>query len=174
MALFSTSSVYQSMTNSLRFTIASVVMVALAACSRSSEQPALTDDLKQDLARAGGSDVQMAGSSNGRVDVISAAERTDGAVAAPKSPSIVRAPSAVRGRTATVRSPRRVSPAPAQPSPRAAEAAPAAVYTEEPSPEPMPSQARPRAPQPSTQREPPGGWRTPGQIIRNAPFPINP
>ena len=162
------------MTYSLRFTIASVAMVALAACSRSSEQPALTDDLKQDLARAGGSDVQMAGSANGRIDVISAAERTDGAVAAPKSPAIVRAPSAVRGRTAVVRSPRRVTPAPAKPSPRAVEPAPAAVYNEEPSPEPMPSQARPRAPQPSTQREPPGGWRTPGEIIRNAPFPIKP
>ena len=174
MAPFSTSSVYQRMTNSLRFTIASVALVALAACSRSSEQPALTDDLKQDLARAGGSDVQMAGASNGRIDVISAAERTDGAVAAPKSPAIVRAPSAVRGRTAVVRSPRRVTPAPAQPSPRAVETAPAAVYSEEPSPEPMPSQARPRAPQPSTQREPPGGWRTPGEIIRNAPFPIKP
>lgn len=174
MAPFLMVSVYENMTNSLRFTIASVAMLALSACSDPKQQPALTDDLKQDLARAGGSDVQMAGSSNGRVEVISAAERTDGAVAAPKSPAIARAPSAVRGRTAVVRSPRRVSPAPAQPSPRAAEVAPAEVYTEEPSPEPMPSQARPRAPQPSTQREPPGGWRTPGEIIRNAPFPINP
>lgn len=174
MAPFSTSRVHQGMTYSLRFTIASVAMVALSACSRSSEQPALTDDLKQDLARAGGSDVQMAGASNGRIDVVSAAERTDGAVAAPKAPTIVRAPSAVRGRTAVVRSQRRVTPAPVQPAPRAAEVAPAAVKTEESSPEPMPSQARPRAPQPSTQREPPGGWRTPGQIIRNAPFPINP
>jgi len=32
-----------------------------AACSRSSEQPALSDDLKQDLARASGGDVQLAG-----------------------------------------------------------------------------------------------------------------
>ena len=174
MAPFSTTSVYRIMTNSLRFAIASVAMVALSACSRSSEQPALTDDLKQDLARAGGSDVQMAGASNGRIDVVSAAERTDGAVAAPKAPTIVRAPSAVRGRTAVVRSQRRVTPAPAQPAPRAAEVAPAAVNAEELSPEPMPSQARPRAPQPSTQPEPPGGWRTPGEIIRNAPFPIKP
>jgi hypothetical protein len=148
--------------------------MALAACSHSSDQPALSDDLKQDLARAGGSDVQLAGASNGHVDVVSAAERTNGAVAAPKAPTVSRAPSAVRGRTAAVKSARRASPAAAQPSPRAAEIAPAEVNTTSPAPEPVPSQARPRAPQPSPQREPPGGWRTPGEVIRRAPFPINP
>jgi hypothetical protein len=148
--------------------------MASAACSRSSEQPALSDDLKQDLARAGGGEVQLAGMNDGRVDVVSAAERTNGAVAAPKAPTVSRAPSAVRGRTAVVKSPRRVSPAAAEPAPRAAETAPAEVYTEEPAPERVPAQARPRAPQPSTQREPPGGWRSPGEVIRNAPFPINP
>ena len=160
------------MRNPIRFTLASVALLVSAACSRSSEQPALSDDLKQDLARAGGSDVQLAGSSNGRLDIVSAAERTDGAVATPKSPAVARAPSAVRGRTAVVKSARRESPVAAAPAPREPERAPAEVYTEEPAP--VPSQARPRAPQPSTQREPPGGWRTPGEVIRNAPFPINP
>jgi hypothetical protein len=162
------------MRNPIRLTIASVALLVSAACSRSSEQPALSDDLKQDLARAGGTDVALAGSSNGRVDVVSVAERTNGAVAAPKAPTVARAPSAVRGRTAVVKSQKRVEPAAAQPSPRAAETAPAEVRAEEPAPEPVPAQTRPRAPQPSTQREPPGGWRTPGQVIRNAPFPINP
>jgi hypothetical protein len=162
------------MRNHIRLTLASVALLVSAACSRSSEQPTLSDDLKQDLAKAGGTDVQLAGASAGRVDVVSAAERTNGAVAAPKAPTVSRAPSAVRGRTAVVKSPRRVSPAAAEPSPRAAETAPAEVRTEEPAPEPMPAQARPRAPQPATQREPPGGWRSPGEVIRNAPFPINP
>lgn len=162
------------MTNPLRLTIASVALLALAACSRSSDQPALSDDLKQDLARAGGSDIPLASSSSGRVDVVSAVERTNGAVAAPKAPTVSRAPSAVRGRTAVVSSPRRVSPAAAQPAPRAAEIAPAEARTEAPAPEPSPAQARPRAPLPSTQREPPGGWRSPGEVIRRAPFPINP
>ena len=174
MALSRISGVLLVMRNRIRLSIASVALLASAACSRTSEQPALSDDLKQDLARAGGSDVSLAGSANGRVEVVSAAERTNGAVAAPKAPTISRAPSAVRGRTAVVKSDRRVTPAAAEPSPRAAEAAPATVRTEDPAPEPVPSQTRPRAPQPSTQREPPGGWRTPGQIIRNAPFPINP
>jgi hypothetical protein len=161
------------MRNHIRFTLASVALLVSAACSHS-EQPALSDDLKQDLAKAGGTDVQLAGSSAGRVDIVSAAERTNGAVAAPKAPTISKAPSAVRGRTAVVKSARKAAPAPAEPAPRAAEVAPAEVRTEEPAPEPTPAQARPQAPRPSTQRQPPGGWRSPGEVIRNAPFPINP
>jgi hypothetical protein len=159
---------------SIRLSLAAVGLAAMAACSRSSEQPALSDDLKQDLARAGGSDVALAGAATNRVDVVSAAERTNGAVAAPKAPTVSRAPSAVRGQRAAVRSERHVTPAAAQPAPKAAEPAPAEARTEAPAPEPVPSQGRPRAPQPSTQREPPGGWRSPGEVIRNAPFPINP
>ena len=162
------------MRHSIRLTLAAASLVALAACSRSSEQPALSDDLKQDLARAGGSDVMLAGAPTGRVDVVSAAERTNGAVAAPKAPSVSHAPSAVRGHKAAVRSVKHETPAAAQPSPVAEEAAPAEVRTEAPAPEPVPAQSRPSAPQPSTQREPPGGWRSPGEVIRNAPFPINP
>jgi len=164
------------MRHPLRLSIASVALLVSAACSRTAEQPALSDDLKQDLARAGGGagDVQLAGNTTGRVDVVSAVERTNGSVAAPKAPAVAKAPSAVHGKTAVVNSPRRVAPAAAEPAPRAPEPAPAEVRTEQPAPEPMPAQARPRAPQPSTQREPPGGWRSPGEVIRNAPFPINP
>lgn len=160
----------------IRHALVSTALLASAACSRTSEQPALSDDLKQDLARAGGStsDVRLAGNSNGRVDVVSAAERTNGAVAAPKAPTVSKAPSAVHGRTAVVKSARKATPAAAEPSPRAAEVAPAEVRTEVPAPEPTPAQNRPRAPRPSTQREPLGGWRSPGEVIRNAPFPINP
>jgi hypothetical protein len=162
------------MTSSLRLTIASVALLASAACSRTSEQPALSDDLKQDLARAGAADVQLAGTTMQRLEVVSASERIESAAPAPKARAVAKAPSAVRGRTAVVKSARKVAPAVAQPAPRAPEPAPAEVYIEEPAPEPAPAQARPRAPQPSTQREPPGGWRSPGEVIRNAPFPINP
>jgi hypothetical protein len=163
------------MRHSIRLTIAAAFLAAVGACSGPSEQPSLTDDLKQDLAKAGGgSDVMLAGSSTPRLEVVSAAERINGAVAAPKAPTVSKAPSAVHGRTAAVKSARRETPAAAQPSPRAEEPAPAEVRTEQPAPEPVQSQARPRAPLPSTQREPPGGWRSPGSVIRNAPFPINP
>lgn len=162
------------MTNSFRLTLAAMAFASLAACSRTSEPPALSDDLKQDLARAGAADVQLAGSASPRLEVVSATERLDGATVAPKAPSKSRASSATRGRSATTRSPRQESPAAAQPAPQAQEVAPAEVPQAAPAPEPVPAQRRPQAPQPSTQREPPGGWKTPGEVIRNAPFPINP
>jgi hypothetical protein len=158
----------------IRLTISATALVVLAACSRSSEPPALSDDLKQDLAKAGGSSVQLAGATSGHVDVVSAVERTDGAVAAPRSPRASRAPSAFHGTRAAVRSVHHVTPAAAQPTPRAEQPAPVEARREAPAPEPVPAQGRPQAPLPSTQREPPGGWKTPGQVIRNAPFPINP
>ena len=162
------------MSNSLRLTLAAMAFVTLAGCSRTSEPPALSDDLKQDLARAGAADVQLAGSASPRVDVVSATERFDGAVATPKAPTKARTTSATRGTNAPARSPRQDAPTAAQAAPRAPEAAPAEAPRVTPTPEPAPTQRRPPAPQPSTQREPPGGWKTPGQVIRNAPFPINP
>lgn len=162
------------MRNSIRLSISAAAFAALAACSGKSEQPPLSDDLKQDLAKAGGSDVQLAGAASNRLEVVSAAERTDGAVAAPRTPTVSRAPSATRGNRAAVRSVRRETPAAAAPEPRAEEPAPAEVRRETPAPEPAPAAGRPQAPSPSTQREPPGGWRTPSEIIRNAPFPIKP
>jgi hypothetical protein len=74
-----------------------------------------------------------------------------------------------------VKSVKHTTPAPAQAAPQAVEVAPAEVPQVERAPEPVPAAAgRPEAPRPSTQREPRGGWKTPGQIIRGAPFPINP
>ena len=163
------------MRNPLRLTFGTFALIALAACSHSSEQPALSDDLKQDLAKAGGGDVLLAGSNMPKVDVISASERTRSPAPAPRSPLVSRAPSAARGAKVVVESARHETPMVAQPITRADVAAPVEVMQTPPIPEPIPSRAgRPQAPRPSTQREPPGGWRTPGQIIRNAPFPINP
>jgi hypothetical protein len=152
-----------------------LLLAAAAACSGSSEQPKVSSDLEQDLARAGGANVQLAGGPTNRVDVVSAAERTENAVPTPKAKTISRAPSAFKGTKAVVRSVRRVAPAAAAPAPRAPEPAPSEVIRNEPEPEmrPMP-QSRPSAPVPSTQPEPRGGWRTPSEVIRNAPFPINP
>lgn len=150
-------------------------MAALAACSHSSEQPALSDDLKQDLAKAGGGDVQLAGAGMPKLDIVSASERTKSPSPEPKAPAITRAPSATRGTKATVKSVRHDAPAAAEVTTRAEEVAPAQVLEAPPVLEPVPAQqSRPQAPRPSTQREPRGGWSTPGQVIRNAPFPINP
>lgn len=163
------------MRNSLRLSIGTFALAALAACSHSSEQPALSDDLKQDLARAGGADVQLAGSTTPKLEFVSVAERTKSPTPSPKAAAVSRAPSAAHGIKSVVKSVKHDAPAPAEPTVRAEEVAPAEVQQAPPEPEPVQSRAgRPEAPRPSTQREPRGGWRTPGQIIRNAPFPINP
>jgi len=162
------------MRNLIRFSLSALVLAASAACSNGSEQPAVSQDLEQDLAKVGGANVQLAGSSAGRVDVVSAAERTEAPTPTPKAKATTRAPSAFHGTRAAAPSPRRVAPATAAPAPRAPETAPSEVIRQpEPEPTPVP-QARPQAPAPSHQPEPRGGWRTPGEVIRNAPFPINP
>jgi outer membrane biosynthesis protein TonB len=163
------------MRNSLRLSLGALVLAAAAACSKSSEQPKVSSDLEQDLARAGGANVQLAGASANRVDIVSAAERTDSPTPAPKAPTVSRTPSPARGTRAVVRSARHETPAAAAPAPRAPEPAPVEEPRAEPVPEPVPvPQSRPQAPVPSRQPEPRGGWRTPGEVIRNAPFPINP
>jgi hypothetical protein len=162
------------MRESLRLTVGMLAVALAAACSKPA-QPTMSDDLKQDLARVGGGEVQLAGATAPRLDVVSAVERNERNTPTPKAPSVTRVASANRGTRAVVKSARHVSPAPARPAPRAEEIAPAEAPRAEPAPEPVFTQERPQqAPLPSTQREPRGGWKTPGQIIRGAPFPINP
>ena len=163
------------MSNSIRLSLGALVLAAVAACSNGSEQPSVSPDLEKDLAKAGGSDVQLAGSSANRIDVVSASERVESPTPTPKARTVTRAPSATRGTKAAAPSPRRETPAAAAPAPREPQPAPVEERRAEPEPEltPVP-QSRPQAPVPSRQPEPRGGWRTPGEVIRNAPFPINP
>jgi hypothetical protein len=162
------------MRNSLRLTIGAV-LVAAAASSGSPDHPSVSCDLEQDLGMAGGSNVQLAGNSGNRIDVVSASERVESPTPAPKAKTVTRAPSVNRGTKAVAPSPKRERPAAAQPAPKAEEQAPAEQprVERQPEPEPLP-QSRPQAPVPSRQPEPRGGWKTPGEVIRNAPFPINP
>lgn len=163
------------MRNILRLSISTLALATLAACSRSSEQLALPDDLKQDLAKIGGGDVQLAGASSPRLDVVTAGERSQSPTPAPRAPAVSRAPSAFHGARSPVRSVTHESPAAAASVERSTEVAPVEMPQVERAPQPLPAAAgRPEAPRPSTQREPHGGWSTPGRIIRNAPFPINP
>lgn len=151
-----------------------LALVAIGAACSGSAAPALSDDLKQDLARAGGTEMPLAGSVASRVDVVSAAERNKAQVPTPRAPTVARAPTppsrpdvAEPGTPAEVR-------ASSQSPVRAEDGVPAGAPTVEPPPSISPAAGRPQAPQPSTQREPRGGWRTPGDVIRRAPFPINP
>src|SRR5438309_10600466 len=98
------------MRNLIRFSLSALVLAASAACSNSSEQPAVSSDLEQDLAKAGGANVQLAGSSANRVDVVSASERVESPVPTPKAKSVSRAPNANRGVRAPVKSARKETP----------------------------------------------------------------
>ena len=135
----------------------------------------MSDGLKADLATVGGADVQLAGATQPKVEFVSARERGESMVPAPKATAVSRAPAATHGSRAPVKSVHHETPAASAASVQSQEVVPAEMPKAEPAPEPIQSQGRPGAPMPSsTQREPRGGWKTPGQIIRNAPFPINP
>jgi hypothetical protein len=162
------------MRNSLRLSLGAVLVAAAAACSGSPDQAVISSDLEQDLAKAGGANVQLAGSSGNRLEVVSASERVESPTPAPKGTLITRAASRERGKRAVAPTKRGTTPV-AAPSTHPTETAP----VEQPETEvtrtttPAP-QGRPEAPMPSRQPEPRGGWKTPGEVIRNAPFPINP
>lgn len=146
-----------------------------AACSKDS--PTISDDLKQDLARVGGGDVLLAGSSMPKLEIVSSAERVESAAPSRKTGSGAKALSTSRGARAAIPTVRREAPAVSRMETEPVEIAPVEVPRAEPPVvrEPAPAAAgRPTAPQPSTQREPAGGWRSPSDVIRNAPFPINP
>lgn len=155
----------------VRLTVPLVVALVLGACSSSAPEQPLADDLQRDLAMTAGTAVELAPKAGGQ-QVVSAIESTP-AVARPRPVS--KAP--------------RKSPAPApQPAPQPvlADATPepeveAPVPTPTPTPEPVEVKTpqpvvgagRP-APVPAQRREPAGGWKTPSEVIRNAPFPIQP
>jgi hypothetical protein len=134
----------------------------------------VSSDLEQDLAKAGGASVELAGSSANRIDVVSAAERVESPTPAPKGTLTMRAASKERGKRAIAPTKRGTTPV-AAPSTTSSEVAPVEQQETEiqQTTTPIP-QGRPQAPIPSRQPEPRGGWKTPGEVIRNAPFPINP
>lgn len=137
----------------------------------------MTDDLKADLAKVGGGDVQLAASSTPKLEIVSATERNKSNAPTPKAGTGAKAISQAHGTKAAIPSALRETPTVIQTNDPKADVTP--VQTPQAAPpilrEPSPAtQGRPSMPKPSTQREPPGGWRRPSDVIRNAPFPINP
>src|SRR5215218_3795594 len=174
MAPFWHSGVPITMRHSLRYSIAALLLVGAAACSSSSEQPSVSADLEQDLAKAGGGDVQLAGSSGNRVDVVSASERVEGTAPTPKGTFSARTAAKERGKRAVTPTKRGATPVTA-PSTKSTVVDVVETPTTEVQRTVTPApQGRPEAPMPTRQPEPRGGWKTPGEVIRNAPFPINP
>lgn len=143
--------------------LAAVVLLGACANGDAAEQP-LADDLQRDLDMARGTAVELAPQGGGQ-QVVSDIEV---APPAPRPRPIAKAP--------------RKPPTPPKPQPAAtpvlAEAEPEPEVSA-PAPEPArtieaPVGAGRPTPIPTRQKAPPGGWKTPSEVIRNAPFPINP
>ena len=131
-----------------RLLLAATTLTVAAACGTSA--PASNDELRRDLELARGEGLQLAPSAAGQTTV-SAAELTSRGT--PRSPAA--APKV-----------RRTAPAPS--------AAPQSeTVVEAPQPAPQPVRPTPSA-RPAMNPEPPGGYKTMGELIRKAPFPINP
>lgn len=151
-----------------RLTAVAAVAV-LAACGGSSP----SDELAVELESAAGAESQLLPRAEG-IEFVSELEQN-----APKVQRAVPSPKA-EARVARA--------APAEPKAQAEEAPPAPVpaaavaqvQIEQPAPAPTAKptvESAPRGvaiPQGETRRAPPGGWKTPSEVIRNAPFPINP
>ncbi len=148
------------------FLAATLALVAVTACGKSA---APGEDLRHDLELAG-SDLQLTPTS-GRTDVISSIERAPGTPAPRVNTVTRRQASAPAVRRPQVRAPE-APPAPVDQAPVTSAAVPQAPSDPATVPAPVPSVARP-APAPAP-AGPPGGYKTEGEVIRDAPFPINP
>ena len=153
------------MTNRFRSTrvvAAAVALMAAAACGKPAADPALAGDLQRDLDLAAAAGVTTA-ASNG---VVSAQEQLPHSGQA--RPSTASRPSSSRPRAA----------APAVAAPEPTETVAEAPVAEQPAAEPAvvaPAPAPATRPAPvRVQPAPRGGYKTVGEVIRDAPFPIYP
>ena len=175
----------------IRYTAGLLTLVGLAACGR---QPAtVSEDMQRDLDLAGTSAVELAPRA-AQTQVVSAIELGKAAEAPkPEAPQAApvrqtpRAPKAqvARHAPAAPAATQQVASAPepkAEPEPRPVAEAPSPV-AEAPAPAPEPTVERAPAQIPTTPVPSPsrgrsrgrsGGWWSTGDVIRNAPFPINP
>ena len=140
----------------MRLTLGLATLAALAACGGKSTPVQANGDLQRDL--------QLASSQQG-IELLPNAPRTTVVSAIEQTGTAEPAPAPTKTRTPVVRpKPRRV--------------APQARVERAPSPAPGRQVERP-SPRPTFDANvisppPPGGYKTMGEIIRNAPFPINP
>lgn len=127
--------------------------LALGGCQSRSDAP-LTDDVQRDLQAASAASIELAPSGSG-TSVVSAVEQGRSARSATRAP----------------RTQRIAAPAETSPTPTIAEApdavSEAAVTAGAPAPRPTPVQ-------PAQAQRRNGRYKTTAEIIRDAPFPINP
>lgn len=173
---------------SIRVIAALLAAGAAAACGR---QTPVSDDLAADLEQATSSSVELAPRAP-KTAVVSAIELGQSAapkVEAPQTTPARRAPLRAKAPARTQRTPvRQVAavkapepePQPVAEAPAAvAEApapveAPAPITVDAPAPAPVPTPYPSRGPSRGSRGGRGGGWWSTGDVIRNAPFPVNP
>jgi hypothetical protein len=162
----------RSRTSLARGIAAALALAVTGACSPAAQ---VDEDLRRDLDAAVGSTIEFA------------PQRTESAVVSSVELGTTPAPSTAR----TVAPAPRPAPRVAAPRPPAQRAAPVpepqqvelsgSTMSMEPTPAPVEIPAGVPAPRPAVERAPrgegappPGGWKTMEEVIRKAPFPINP
>lgn len=162
------------MRKKLELTAAVVALIGVAACnSASAADKSLSHDL--DLAASSTASAPTGLSlapSAGRIDVVSNVERTPEAAPAPKPSAPQRSVVHHSVHRSALAASAPVSATPVAAAPIAAPApAPLPVAV---APAPTPDATPAPRPTPTRQAEPRGGYRSVSDVIRNAPFPINP
>ena len=146
-----------------RSTTALVGLALVAACAKPSSTATADSALQRDLDRAAATGVDLASRGGTGTDVVSAVERTGGGTAVR-----TRTPVHTAAKPSTTQA--TVAAVPATPPPQAP-APQVVVVPDDTAPAPV-AAPRPRPAQQTPGRR--GPYKSVGDVIRNAPFPINP
>ena len=162
----------------VRLTTTLAAVLVLGACAGNAPEQPLADDLQRDLNMAGGTAIELAPKAGGQ-QVVSAIESAP-PVPTPAKQKVGRAVDGPGPKKLAVKTVSNVGTSKPQPDLTVQVPEPVRDTTVEtptpapsPSPEPAIGAGRP-TPVPSQRPAPRGGWKTPSEVIRNAPFPINP
>ena len=143
-----------------RLFLAALALSGVAACERGA--PATPDELRRDLELARGQGLELAPRAAGQT-TISAAELV---------------PRGSKALSATSRAPKKTTVVAAKPKAPTVAETPQPTEAPDPTPELAPAAPSPVRPQPAAKPAmnpaPPGGYKSMGELIRKAPFPINP
>lgn len=149
------------MTPLLRPLAALALLAGLAACSDAGASPEPDAELRRELDAA---KLEMRPTGAG-TDFVGAIEQVPRAAVAPSAP---------RPREVARQAPRRAQPPQPAPAPQVV-SAPEPVEAEEMTFDPAPVARRPvQQATPAISPPPPGGYKSVNEVMRNAPFPINP
>jgi hypothetical protein len=162
------------MTSSIRTGTRSALAAALLlagalACSSKSSTPTLASDLQGDLEAAKSSSIELANEGARRTQVVSAEELTTVPAAGPDR-AVTKVPR-LAVHKAKVGSTPAPAPAPSS-SPTVLAPTPEGPVLATDTLRPMGSRPTPSAPSATPSRR--GGYKSVGDVIRDAPFPINP